>query len=460
MVSVRELFTERSVLTTLAAVAVLGMFLMLCRSRRVNASVEDATLDALHRVSQAAPSLQEGLSGKTAELAAPHLRGLLACVAVALTDRHGQVLAWDGEANHHYDDLRELIATVLDTGELQLIDHEELDCTFHKCVMRQAVVAPLEVDGAIAGTLIVVASTTGKRLLRAADEAARYVSTQLELAELQESRAQLAMAEVRALRAQISPHFIYNALTTIASLVRTDPAQARELLLDFADFTRYSFRTAGEYTTLADELRNIERYLTLERARFGEDRLRVRLQIDPEVLSVALPFLALQPLVENAVRHGLSGKPGGGTITVVAADLGSVVQISVEDDGVGMDPERLREDLADAHLTGAHVGLGNIDARLRSVFGDDYGLVVETNIGAGTKVILQVPKFCPGVHAPPPSMVDGREGRGDRGDEPGRTLSDDLPGAADDGADELGDGRAATAEPEKDTPTRRPVPAE
>ncbi|NED70337.1 sensor histidine kinase, partial [Streptomyces sp. SID10244] len=90
---------------------------------------------------------------------------------------------------------------------------------------------------------------------------------------------------------------------------------------DFADFTRYSFRAAGEYTVLADELRNIDRYLTLERARFGP-ALNVKLQVAPEVLNVVVPFLALQPLVENAVRHGLAGK-GGGTITIIARDEGS-----------------------------------------------------------------------------------------------------------------------------------------
>ena len=102
-----------------------------------------------------------------------------------------------------------------------------------------------------------------------ADEIARFVCTQLELAKLDESKQQLAQAEIRALRAQISPHFVYNALNTISSLIRTDPEQARELLQEFADFTRYSFRTAGLFTTLAEELRNIDRYLTIESARYG-----------------------------------------------------------------------------------------------------------------------------------------------------------------------------------------------
>ena len=116
-------------------------------------------------------------------------------------------------------------------------------------------------------------------------------------------------AELRALRAQISPHFVYNSLTAIASFVRTDPDRARDLLIEFADFTRYAFRRGGEFTTLADELTNIERYLVLEKARFG-DRLDVRLRVAPEVLPVSIPFLSVQPLVENAVRHGLEGSEG------------------------------------------------------------------------------------------------------------------------------------------------------
>ena len=181
-------------------------------------------------------------------------------------------------------------------------------------------------------------SPVGPYLVRATDETARFITTQLELADLAVSRADLARAEVRALRAQISPHFIYNALTTIAAFVRSDPDRARELLLEFADFTRYSFRQAGEFTTLADEMGNIEKYLTLERARFGE-RLQIRWRVAPEVLGVVVPFLSIQPLVENAVRHGLAGRPGGGTVSVTAEDVGPDCVISVEDDGIGMDPE-------------------------------------------------------------------------------------------------------------------------
>jgi len=178
--------------------------------------------------------------------------------------------------------------------------------------------------------------------------------------------------------------------------VRTDPERARELLLEFADFTRYSFRRHGEFTTLAEELRSIERYLVLEKARFGE-RLQVTLLVAPEVLPVAVPFLAIQPLVENAVRHGLEEKAGAGHISIIAEDFDRECVISVEDDGVGEDPDRVRQALSgDGSMDS--VGLGNVDERLRTAFGDDYGLVVETAPGAGTKVIVRVPKYAPGVH--------------------------------------------------------------
>jgi two-component system LytT family sensor kinase len=218
------------------------------------------------------------------------------------------------------------------------------------------------------------------------------VSGQLELAELDSSRRRALEAEMRALRAQISPHFVYNALTTIASFVRTDPNRARELLLDFADFARYALSKTHDFTTLADELSCVDRYLLLERARFG-DKLRFSLQVAPEVLPVPVPFLCLQPLVENAIKHGMRDRGGIGEVRVVARDAGPEAHITVEDDGTGMDPERARRVLDDDPTReGSGIGLANVDLRMRQIYGDGYGLVVETALGAGTRVRLRVPK--------------------------------------------------------------------
>ena len=292
----------------------------------------------------------------------------------------------------------DLTKTVIDSGRTQVFGRDRLGCTTVDCPVRYAVGAPLIVDGSVVGTLTGYSEGASAGLVRATNEVARWASGQLELAELDRSKRRLLEAEVRALRAQISPHFVYNSLTVIASFVRTDPERARTLLLEFADFTRYSFRRHGDFTTLAEELHSIDRYLSLQRARFG-DRLQVTLRIAPEVLPVAVPFLCLQPLVENAVRHGIEGEPGVGHLTIVAEDIGTEAHITVEDHGAGMDPEAVRRVLAGEVDESVGIGLGNIDERLRQVYGDDYGLVVETAQGAGTKVRVRVPKYRAGVHA-------------------------------------------------------------
>ncbi len=366
------------------------------RGPQLGTDTERAAFRTLHSASLASPALREGLTRASAERSIRHLHDLLGTPALALSDTEG-LLAWHGSAQHHQDQVADLARATVERGGTRLFDRIDLPCTISGCEIRTAVVSTLVVDERIVGTLQVFASYPSAGLARAADEVAQWVSGQLDLAELDASRNRLMEAEVRALRAQISPHFIYNSLGAIASFVRTDPDRARELLLEFADFTRYSFRRHGEYTTLAEELRSVERYLLLEQARFG-DRLRVTLRIAPEVLPVAVPFLCIQPLVENAVRHGLEASEGGGHITIVAADQGQDCVIEVEDDGAGEDPERVRRALAgDVDLDS--IGLGNVDARLRNTFGDEYGLVVETAPGAGTKVIVRVPKFAPGVQA-------------------------------------------------------------
>ena len=391
------------ILITVAAVlAVAGVIaaVFVVRTRRVVATpTERAVHAALHTASQAARALREGLGPDSACAAAPHLRALTGVEGVVVFDGDGGLLVRDPPDDRIWGP--EVVAACERAAQESIAGQRRVLSGRQPAVVAQPLLAG---DTGVIGVLVVVTTRApGPGLMGAVGEVARYASSQIELAELDASRARLDRAEVLALRAQISPHFIYNALNTIASFVRTDPDRARELVLDFADFTRYSFRAAGQYTTLAEELRNIDRYLRLERARFGAS-LKIKLQVAPEVLNVVVPFLALQPLVENAVRHGLAGR-GGGSIDIVARDEGSDCAITVEDDGVGMDPELLRSAPADALADAgsgnqsAHVGLTNVDHRLRAAFGDDYGLVVETALGAGTKVVMRVPKFRSGVRA-------------------------------------------------------------
>ncbi len=385
-----------AVLAVVLAVAI-GLAVRALRRRPdLGTPADRATFATLHTASLAAPHLRDGLNPAGAQRAARHLRALLGTPAVAITD-DGRALAWDGVADHHAAGAAGLAGGVLAEGRTAVLGPADVACDDPACPVQHAVVAPLVADDRVVGALSAYGASPTAGLVRATEEVAAWVSANLELAELDRSRTRAIEAELRALRAQISPHFVYNSLAAIASFVRTDSDRARELLLEFADFTRYAFRRGGDFTTLADELRNVERYLVLEQARFG-DRLQVQLRVAPEVLPVAIPFLAVQPLVENAVRHGLEGGTGVVHVTLVAEDDGVAAVISVEDDGVGSDPEVVRAVLA-GDSEADSVGLGNVDARLRQVFGDEYGLVVETAPGAGTRVSFRVPKYAAGVHA-------------------------------------------------------------
>lgn len=410
-----------------------GLVILLLLARRLGrggadlgSDAEQAAHRALHEAGLAAVHLRGGLGADDVGRAARHLRTLLGSAAVALV-QDGRVVAADGPVDEAA--ARRVAARVVETGRRQVLRAGEAagaggaggggagaggagadegagsDAGADAGVpggggpgaggpgAGDAAAAPIVVDGALAGVLVAFAAPVRAALVRAVAEVADWCAAQLALGELDASRTALAEAELRALRAQISPHFIYNALTAIASFITTDPARARELVLEFADFTRYSFRRQGEFTTLAEELRSIHSYLELERSRFG-DRLAVTLRIAPETLSTVIPFLSVQPIVENAVRHGLEPGERGGGIRIEARDDATHTEITVEDDGVGMDPEQLRA-LLNTDADGAHVGIRNVDTRLRQLYGPGGGLVVETNTGAGTLVRMRIPKSQP-----------------------------------------------------------------
>ncbi|MET4060012.1 two-component system LytT family sensor kinase [Arthrobacter sp. UYP6] len=383
-------------LLTVAVIAALGY--RLSRSQRdLGSDTERAAYAALHTATLASRHLRTGLTASGAGKAARHLRALLGCDTLILADA-AAVLAWEGTMPDTPESRARLLAasgTVLENGRTRVFRGASLRALGFDDDGggRQLLVCPLQVNRKTVGALAVFAPSVSAGLVRAANDVAGWVAAQMELAELDTSRTLLMEAEVRALRAQISPHFIYNSLNAIASYITTDPVRARELVVEFADFTRYSFRRSGNFTTVAEELESIDRYLLLERARFGE-RLKISLQIGPEILGTVIPFLSLQPLVENSVRHGLEAADGEGHITITASDAGSSAVITVEDNGVGMDPEYLRAVLA-GHADGDHVGLRNVDVRLRQVYGEDHGLVIDTAPGAGTLITMRIPKSQP-----------------------------------------------------------------
>jgi two-component system LytT family sensor kinase len=345
---------------------------------------------ALHAATSTLPYLRRGLTTRSAELAVPHLRALTGAAAIALADTRA-VLAIDGEGREQVrpgDLLSRLLAR---TPDHRVHIEPRLVSSDPTCPLRSAVLAPLVVQERRAGTLIAFYRAVGRPSqaeLRVVQEAASLVSAQVELSVVAEQERRLAQAELRALRAQISPHFIYNALAAVAGEIHARPEEARELLTDFAEFTRYLFRDGRSYVTLGEEIEHVERYLRLEQARFPD--LHVTVDVPDEARGAVVPSMSIQPLVENAVRHGVEQRAGSGRVELTARINGGDVQLAVSDDGAGIAPERVPAVLAGA---GGGIGLSNVDARLRATFGERYALRIESALGEGTTAIMTVPNL-------------------------------------------------------------------
>ncbi|HEY2956330.1 MAG TPA: sensor histidine kinase [Candidatus Eisenbacteria bacterium] len=217
-------------------------------------------------------------------------------------------------------------------------------------------------------------------------------------AAVERMRAELAQAELRALRAQINPHFLFNTLNSIAALIADDPRAAEDTTTSLAEVFRYALAASGnEHARLGDELAFLRTYLDIERTRFSE-RLRYEEAIEPGLESALVPSLLLQPLVENAIRHGVSPRPAGGTVRIAARREGDRLVVEVSDDGAGMDP---------AHApSGAGFGLHAVRERLR-VAGRPHDLEIESAPGRGTRVRVTLPLHPAGPAAAPTAAPSG-----------------------------------------------------
>ena len=387
-------------LGTIVGLVVIATFVVVwrvTRARRRDRTPETAGMQsALHAATATLPHLRRGLHSRSAANAVPHLRALTGAAAVALADTH-TVLAIDGEGREQVRP-GDLLSRLLErTPDDRMHIVPRLVSSDPSCPLRSAVLAPLAVQGRRAGTLIAFYRSVGRPSggeLRVVQEAASLVSAQVELSVVREQEERLAQAELRALRAQISPHFIYNALAAVAGDIHARPEEARELLIDFAEFTRYLFRDGRSYVTLAEELAHVERYLRLEQARF-RDKLHVTFDVPSNTRAAVVPAMSIQPLVENAVRHGVERRAGGGRIAIEARVIGGDIELRVRDDGIGIDPERVPALLAG---TGKGIGLSNVDARLRATFGERYALRIDAAPGDGTTVVMTVPNLAGDEH--------------------------------------------------------------
>jgi two-component system sensor histidine kinase LytS len=332
--------------------------------------------------------------------------------AVAFTDLH-EVLGFAGVGEDHHlvggSIITRATMEALENNEPGILhNRDDIGCPDPECSLRAAIVVPLEVRQKPVGTIKFY--YTSDRYLNETELAmgeglARLLSTQLELSELDRQTELATEMELKALQAQINPHFLFNTINTIAAFIRTEPDEARRLLRQFATFYRRTLEQTEDLVTVRNELDFVETYIELEKARFG-DRLQVSEDIDPGAESLPLPAFMIQPLVENSVGHGM--KADGSTLHVeIAAKIeGDALCISVSDDGRGIRPDRLPHIMESGAGKGLGIALMNVRERLRGYFGPESGFEISSAVNEGTTVRLTIAPL------PVPSADDTDAGAG------------------------------------------------
>jgi two-component system LytT family sensor kinase len=215
---------------------------------------------------------------------------------------------------------------------------------------------------------------------------------------LEQQQLRLNEARLAALSRQINPHFLFNTLNSVASLIRVNPEQARQVVYKLSKILRRLLRQQDNLTPLGEELSFIEDYLAIEMVRFGE-KLRFVKDVDPATLDMLVPSMLLQPLVENSIRHGLSSKVDGGMVRVRSRVAGGRLQVLVEDDGVGIPEAKL------ATLFEQGIGVSNVNERLKVLFGDDYKMWIDSRPGEGTSTGIEIPEQVSGTVVGVESLV-------------------------------------------------------
>jgi len=204
---------------------------------------------------------------------------------------------------------------------------------------------------------------------------------------LVEQEKALMQARMDALISQINPHFLFNTLNTVSSLIRFDPDTARTVLFKLANILRRRLKSQIHFVPLKQELEFIDDYLDIEVVRFGRDKLQIRKEIEAGTLDVMVPSMILQPLLENAIRHGIGPKIEGGTITLRATHGKGHLVIEVIDDGVGI-PEERRYDILESGI-----GISNVHERLKVLYGQDSSMKIQSQPGKGTVIRIEIPEL-------------------------------------------------------------------
>lgn len=355
---------------------------------------------ALYIANLTLPILRLGLNEETAEKVCEIIFKRADFAAVSITSEN-KVLAHVGKGSDHHTTGLEIqtkaTMEAISTGEIKFaMNREEIGCSVNSCCLCSALIVPLRFENTVVGALKVYRQ--GKQSLTKVDREfaaglGQLFSTQLELAALETKARLVSKAELKALQAQINPHFLFNAINTIVSFCRTNPNRARDLLLQLADFFRKNLQSGDRFVSMREECDHIRAYLAIEQARFS-DRLNVLEQISEEVLNWQIPGLTLQPLIENAIKHGIYPLNSGGQVIISAVREKEFLIIKIVDNGVGIPDEKLKQLQSGETIRskGLGIGLKNIEQRLNYAYHGQAEFAIESNFGRGTVVTLRIPE--------------------------------------------------------------------
>ncbi|SDE79682.1 histidine kinase [Sporomusa acidovorans] len=344
--------------------------------------------------SRTLPFLRLGFNSHSAKITANIIYELAKADAVSITGRYKR-LAFIGKGTEHHKPgepiLSAAVKEAITSKTMKIINTpSDRGCPFPYCPLKAGVVVPLFSGDKVIGTIEIARvneETVSELDIHIADGIANLLSVQIQLAEVDKQRKMREKAELKALRAQINPHFLFNTINIIMSFTRTDPDKARSLLGSLATLMQRGYSNQDELVTLQYELAAIMAYLEIAMSRFG-DRLDVAVNVDDEATTALIPALSLQPLVENALNHGLFPKLGSCLLVIEAYIEEDTLIITVTDNGVGIPPEKLTQIQA-GHSEG--VGIMNVHQRLTSLYGTKYGLTINSKPTFGTEVWLRVP---------------------------------------------------------------------
>ena len=339
---------------------------------------------------------RKGLNEETAYEVAKIIMNMTEFNAIAFTNKE-KILTHVGIGEEHHLTgcfiRTSLTKKVLEEGECIVANtKEEIGCDVEDCQLKSAIIIPLMEGDEVVGTLKLYKdkeNAINKTETELALGLGHLFSTQIELSKIDYQRELLAKSELKVLQSQINPHFLFNTMNTVISLTRTQPEEARKLLIHLCNYFRNNLQGNNEDVDLYRELETIKSYLEIEKARFG-DKLKIVYNI-PENIECFLPPLLLQPIVENAVKHGIFEKVEGGVVEIIALDNDRETELIVKDNGVGMSEETLSLLFIKGENPGS-IGLKNVNDRLKSKYGIEYGLDIESQLGQGTIVKMRIPK--------------------------------------------------------------------